>query len=75
VSRGLDLGFLLDSERLQAGLRAQGILGPFLFMGLLALAVAVSPILGIPLDIAGGLAFGPWLGTLYAASGASRVRW
>ncbi|MDH3212205.1 MAG: TVP38/TMEM64 family protein [Myxococcales bacterium] len=70
VSRGLDLGFLLDPKRLQAWLRAQGILGPFLFMGLLALAVVMSPIPSIPLDIAGGLAFGPWLGTLYAASGA-----
>ena len=70
VNRGLDLGFLLDPEALQAWLRAQGVLGPFLFMGLLALAVVVSPIPSIPLDIAGGLAFGPWLGTLYAASGA-----
>jgi uncharacterized membrane protein YdjX (TVP38/TMEM64 family) len=70
VNRGLDLGFLLDPERLEAWLRAQGILGPFLFMGLLAVAVVVSPIPSIPLDIAGGLAFGPWLGTLYAATGA-----
>ncbi len=70
VNRGLDLGFLLDPERLQAWLRAQGTLGPFLFIALLALAVVVSPIPSIPLDIAGGIAFGPWLGTLYAATGA-----
>ena len=70
VNRGLDLAFLLDPEALQTWLRAQGSLGPILFMGLLALAVVVSPIPSIPLDIAGGLAFGPWLGTLYAASGA-----
>jgi len=70
VNRGLDLGFLLDPERLEAWLRAQGTLGPLLFMGLLALAVVVSPIPSVPLDIAGGLAFGPWLGTLYAATGA-----
>ena len=70
VSRGLDLGFLLDPESLEAWLRAQGALGPLFFMGLMALAVVVSPIPSIPLDIAAGLAFGPWLGTLYAASGA-----
>jgi uncharacterized membrane protein YdjX (TVP38/TMEM64 family) len=70
VNRGLDLGFLLDPERLETWLRAQGVSGPFLFMGLMALAVVVSPIPSIPLDIAGGLAFGPWLGTLYAATGA-----
>jgi uncharacterized membrane protein YdjX (TVP38/TMEM64 family) len=70
VNRGLDLGFLLDPERLETWLRAQGVSGPFLFMGLMALAVVVSPIPSIPLDIAGGLAFGPWLGTFYAATGA-----
>ncbi len=36
VNRGLDLGFLLDPERLEAWLRAQGTLGPILFMALLA---------------------------------------
>ena len=44
VNRGLDLGFLLDPERLETWLRAQGVSGPFLFMGLMALAVVVSPI-------------------------------
>ena len=70
VNRAVDLGFLLDPERVDIWLRAQGMLGPFLFMGLLALAVVVSPIPSLPLDIAGGLAFGPWLGTLYASTGA-----
>jgi uncharacterized membrane protein YdjX (TVP38/TMEM64 family) len=51
VNRGLDLGFLLDPERLETWLRAQGVSGPFLFMGLMALAVVVSPIPSIPLDM------------------------
>ncbi len=70
ISQQFDLSLFLDPERLAAWLRGAGPVAPLFFMGLLALAVVVSPLPSIPLDIAGGLVFGPWLGTLYAAIGA-----
>ncbi len=70
VNQQFDLSLFLDPERLADWLREAGNLAPLFFMGLLALAVVVSPIPSIPLDIAGGVVFGPFLGTLYAASGA-----
>lgn len=70
VNQQLDLSLFLDPERLAAWLRAAGPFAPVFFMGLLALAVVVSPLPSVPLDIAGGVVFGPWLGTLYAALGA-----
>ena len=39
-------------------------------MLVMAVAVVISPIPSLPLDIAGGAVFGPFLGTLYAALGA-----
>jgi len=56
--------------------RIQGILGkagnfaPFLHMVMMALAVVVSPIPSVPLDVAAGIFFGPLRGTLYSAIGA-----
>jgi len=62
---------LLAPERIKELLDTAGPIGaPLLLMGLMALAVVVSPIPSLPLDVAAGLAFGPWLGTLYAATGA-----
>jgi uncharacterized membrane protein YdjX (TVP38/TMEM64 family) len=62
---------LLAPERIAELLNTAGpIRAPLLLMGLMALAVVVSPIPSLPLDVAAGLAFGPWLGTLYAATGA-----
>ncbi len=47
-----------------------GVMAPMVFMGIMALAVVVSPIPSLPLDLAAGVAFGPLLGTIYAVIGA-----
>ncbi len=47
-----------------------GMLAPLVFVGIMALAVIVSPIPSLPLDLVAGAAFGPFLGTVYAVIGA-----
>ncbi len=39
-------------------------------MALMALAVVISPIPSLPLDVAAGAFFGPFLGTVYSVAGA-----
>ncbi len=39
-------------------------------MTIMALAVVISPIPSVPLDVAAGIFFGPLLGTIYSAIGA-----
>lgn len=51
-------------------LATSGRLAPLAFVMLMALIV-VSPIPSVPFDVAAGVYFGPWLGTLYAAIGAA----
>lgn len=58
-----------DPQRIAEWLASTGRLAPFLFMGVMALTVA-TPLPSLPLDIAAGAFFGPWLGTLYSATGA-----
>jgi len=58
-----------DPQRIAAWLASTGRMAPFLFMGVMALTVA-TPLPSLPLDIAAGAFFGPWLGTLYSATGA-----
>lgn len=50
-------------------LKSMGSLAPLGFMTVMALTV-VSPLPSLPLDIAAGIFFGPYLGTLYSALGA-----
>ncbi len=66
----LDLVSILDPSTIEEFLARAGALAPLVLIGMLAVAVVVSPIPSLPLDIAAGAAFGPWLGTLYAALGA-----
>lgn len=58
----------LDPESVRAAILAWGPLAPLAFIGL----VTLRPIIFFPsilLFITAGLAFGPWLGTLYAVIG------
>ena len=71
ILRNVDLTFWLDPQQLVTFIESAGSLAPLLFMGMMASAVIVSPIPSWPLDVAAGLVFGSWLGTLYAAIGAS----
>lgn len=60
----------LHPDRIRGILGDVGRLAPFLYMGAMALAVIISPIPSVPLDIAAGAFFGPWLGTIYSSIGA-----
>lgn len=68
--RHLDLEAHFDPTRIQNLLAASGPLAPLVFAVIMAVVV-VSPIPSFPFDIAAGVYFGPWLGTLYAATGAA----
>ena len=70
VDRSWDVASLLEPEAVHGLLETTGPLAPFVFMGVMAATIVVSPIPSLPLDIAAGAYFGPWLGTLYAALGA-----
>jgi len=61
----------LHPDRIRGFLDDAGHLAPILYTGMMALAVIISPIPSVPLDIAAGAFFGPLLGTLYSAIGAS----
>ena len=70
ADRTWNLGAFLDPDYVGEFLNRSGSFAPFALMGAMALAVVVSPLPSLPLDIAAGIRFGPVLGTLYAALGA-----
>ena len=61
---------ILTPEKLTSLLRELGVAGPFALMGLMTLAVVVSPIPSLPLDLAAGAAYGPFWGAVYVLIGA-----
>lgn len=63
------LSDLFAVDRIDALLRQAGPAAPLVFIGVMALAVIVSPIPSLPLDILAGRVFGPLAGGLYAALG------
>lgn len=64
------VGDLLDQERLRSGIERWGAWGPLLYIAIFAIApVLFLP--GLPLTVAGGLAFGPVWGTVYASIGST----
>jgi len=65
-----DIVTLFHPDRIQEILVKAGSLAPFLYMIIMALAVVISPIPSVPLDVAAGVFFGPLLGTTYSAFGA-----
>lgn len=65
-----DAAASFDPRRIQLWLRGAGPLAPFVFMLMMALAVVVSPIPSLPLNIAAGAFFGPLAGTAYSLFGA-----
>jgi len=60
----------LTPEKLTSLLRELGVAGPFALMGLMTLAVVVSPIPSLPLDLAAGAAYGSFWGGVYVLIGA-----
>ena len=65
-----DMTEYLQPARFAEFIQSFGVLAPLVFVGIMALAVVVSPIPSLPLDLAAGAAFGPFLGTVYAVIGA-----
>lgn len=65
-----DISSYFNPDNIKRHLTATGSFAPLLFMLVMAAAVVISPIPSLPLDVAAGAVFGPFLGTLYAALGA-----
>ncbi|MGB0911710.1 MAG: TVP38/TMEM64 family protein [Nitrospirales bacterium] len=65
-----DLTVYLQPARFAEFIQTFGVMAPLVFVGIMALAVVVSPIPSLPLDLAAGVAFGPLFGTVYAVIGA-----
>lgn len=61
---------ILDGEWLREQTLALGIWGPFLIIGLMALAIVVNPIPSAPIAMVSGAVFGQVWGTLYVLVGA-----
>jgi uncharacterized membrane protein YdjX (TVP38/TMEM64 family) len=69
AARTVDFGRLVPAQGIEAWLQGAGPLGPIVFILAMALAVVISPLPSLPLDIAAGSVFGPLLGTVYAVTG------
>lgn len=71
VWRATDVERFFSVSRLRAWLAGLGAIAPIAHMGLMTVAIVVSPFPTLPLDVAAGLAFGPILGTVYSLVGAT----
>ena len=69
VATSSGLKELVSQKAILDQLGLMGNFAPVGFMAIMALTVA-SPLPSLPLDIAAGVFFGPYLGTLYSALGA-----
>ena len=65
-----DITSYFNPEQIQIWLASAGFLAPLFYMFIMALAVVISPIPSLPLDIAAGAFFGAFLGTVYSVIGA-----
>jgi uncharacterized membrane protein YdjX (TVP38/TMEM64 family) len=65
-----DIASYFNPSVIKRWLTDVGGLAPVIYMLIMALAVVISPIPSVPLDVAAGAVFGPFLGTLYSAIGA-----
>lgn len=64
------LEMLCDCDELHGQILQWGLLGPLAVIGLMALAVVVTPIPSAPIAMASGLAYGRFWGTVYIVVGA-----
>ncbi len=70
LERQFHLSARLDPDSIEEYLDASGALAPLVFVLGMA-ATVVSPVPTFPLDVLAGRVFGPFLGTLYAVTGAT----
>ncbi|MEE9524299.1 MAG: TVP38/TMEM64 family protein [Thermodesulfovibrionales bacterium] len=66
-----DTASYFDIDTIKHMLAEAGGLAPVFYVLTMAMAVVISPIPSLPLDIAAGAYFGPVLGTLYSVVGAA----
>ncbi len=66
----LDITPYFDPDKIKTWLVEAESFAPLVYMFIMALAVVISPIPSLPLDIAAGAFFGPLLGTIYSSLGA-----
>ncbi len=60
----------LNPTQIAESLQSLGAIGPIALILLMAIAVVMSPIPSLPIDLAAGAAYGPFLGTVYVVVGA-----
>ncbi len=65
------VAIIMDVDRLRAWVSAQGYWGPVMLIGLMAIAIIVTPIPSAPIALAAGAAFGHTWGTVYVVAGAA----
>jgi uncharacterized membrane protein YdjX (TVP38/TMEM64 family) len=65
-----DLSSFFRPDNIQSRLESAGVFAPLLYILVMALAVVISPIPSLPLDIAAGAFFGTFMGTVYSVIGA-----
>jgi len=61
---------LFDPGWIEAFLKGAGILAPLIFIVLRVVAIVLTVVPNAPLDIAGGMLFGPFWGTVYSLLGS-----
>ena len=60
----------LDSQWLEAWIKGLGVLAPLAYILLRAVAIVLTVVPNAPLDVAGGVLFGPFWGTVYSLLGS-----
>ena len=70
LARSGTISFLENGPALQAWLQQLGVIGPLAIIGLMTLAIVMSPIPSAPIALAAGAAYGHTEGTVYVLIGA-----
>ena len=70
LSRSGSLETVCDCAKLHGHIIQWGLLGPLAVIGLMTMAVVISPIPSAPIALASGLAYGQLWGTVYVVIGA-----
>jgi uncharacterized membrane protein YdjX (TVP38/TMEM64 family) len=70
ATQWLELGELLNPDRVTGYLKSAGAVAPVVFILLMIVSVVIIPIPSLPLDLAAGAVFGVFLGATYAVIGA-----
>lgn len=70
LSQSGALAHILDRAALQESIVRLGLWGPIAVIGLMAVAIVLSPIPSAPIALAAGAAFGHTFGTIYVLIGA-----